>query len=266
MTAFETVLADIFDRGAEKRIDDLHTERETIAAAQSGDESATLALLYAYAPALRNLVSRHRDRLGEEDARSAAVEGVLVAIAEFDADSYDGRLAGPIRFHIANALQDSTHDTLPVPSRTVREFLAILRKADGDLKAAALLAPSHGMALDTFFAVRDATMTAHLGDTQPDHAVSMYGSARDAYAAVDDRLLADAALEAMDDLDEAVCRWSYGFETGSELSDAEVAQAMSEAELGIDRVAAGESVVSRATVQRRRKAGLAAARESLCVD
>ena len=71
MNDFQAILSDIFDRGAEQRLS-LEEERETIHAAKSGDEAATVALLYAYAPALRNAVARYTEALGADEARSTA--------------------------------------------------------------------------------------------------------------------------------------------------------------------------------------------------
>lgn len=256
MNEFQTILADIFDRGAEVRLTQ-DEERETIHAAKAGDEAAKIKLAYAYAPALRNAVTRYTDVLGQEDARMAAVIALLDSVATFDPDRYD-RLAAVIAPALTNELgeQVASSAAVTVPHRTRTRFFGILRRADGDVHKAALLAPKYEMSRETFYAVLEA-INAESMDAQHGERDEFGGYERpafplwnpeDVYADAEDRILVEMAFGSVDDLETDICRLSYGFSSYNPVPDGQIA-----ADLGM----------TRPTVQRRRAGALAKMRDSL---
>lgn len=256
MNDFQTILADIFDRGAEARLS-LDEERETIHAAQSGDDAAKLKLLYAYAPALRNAVARYTDVLGSEDARSFAVLAFLDAIAQFDETKYD-RLAAVVAPMVTNELAEAVANRadVTVPSRTRTRFFGILRRAEGNVHKAALLAPTYEMSRETFYAVLEAinteSMDAPVGERDEfggyERPAAPLWNPDDVFADAEDRILVEMAFTAVDDLETDICRMSYGFTSYNPVPDGQIAD-----DLGM----------SRPTVQRRRAGALTKMRDAL---
>lgn len=256
MNHFQTILSDIFDRGAEHRLSQ-DEERETIHAAKAGDEAATVALLYAYAPALRNALARFRlsdDQNG--DARSAAALGLLEAVRLFDPET-DDRLAARISFCLMDALSDliSQSADMDIPQKTRSRYFGILRRAGGDVHKGALLAPQYAMCRETFYAVHDAVRVNNLDDTAESADGEHFSTAatplwnpEDVYADAEDRILVEMALAAVDDLEADICRMSYGFTSYNPVPDGQIA-----AELGM----------TRPTVQRRRAGALSKMRDAL---
>lgn len=256
MNHFQTTLSDIFDRGAQASLS-LDEERETIHAAQAGDEAAKTLLLYAYAPALRNAVARYRDVLGADDARMTAVLALLAAITQFDHDRYD-RLAAVIAPALTNELGElvAASASVTVPHRTRTRFFGILRRAGGDVHAAALLAPKYEMSRETFYAVLEAINAESLdapagerdefgGYERP--AVPLWNP-EDVYADAEDRILVEMAFGAVDDLETDICRASYGFTSYNPIPDGQIAADLS---------------MTRPTVQRRRAGALSKMRDAL---
>ncbi|TDC35707.1 hypothetical protein [Micromonospora sp. KC213] len=207
-------------------------EAGVIAAAQTGDEAATLRLFAAYQPALRAAVRTANGRIPLDDARQAASLGFLEAVQAFDpAQHAGGRLAGILREHVRNALMGALAETIggfAVPARSLSRYFGILRQADGDPVVAALLAPAYAMAEETFWAIwagltannsLDEAIAAHgaeyvspIGDLAEDRGV----------ADAEDRVLVDLAFSAVTDFERDVCRLKYGFTDvshGDELSD-----------------------------------------------
>lgn len=266
----DRALTDIFSRNAERRFESAEAERDAILAAKKGDEQATLDLMYAYAPALRNGVKWYTraipsvDRAdGLEEIHSVAIFGLLEAIAAFDADAGYDRLAATIGEYVANAVAEHAQAVcgLTVPSRTLKRFFSILRKAEGNVYEAAALAPQYLMKRETFLAVLSAVRStsldavASVGDEDHgDDAVPSEGllPILDAYEEANQRMEIEAAFAAVDDLERSVTRLAYGFETyGDPVPDAEVAH-----ELGI----------SRQKAQRTRSSALGKMRNALAVS
>lgn len=269
MSEFERIIADIFDRGAEHRLDQ-ETEREQIARAQWGDQDATIALLYAYAPVLRSLASRHAARLGVEEARSVAVSGLVEAIFAFDLARFDGRLAGIAHDYVANALHSTATTAVAIPERIVKRYLGIMRRADNDYaRALDLIAGGDvHMSRSVFLAVREALSANYLTEEEARAATASpvwAPAGSDAFTDSDDRGLARAALAACSPVQRDVAVYAYGFATGDPMSDGEVAEAISVRDLGQDAVDQGQSVLSRAGVQRHRTKGVGVMREALGV-
>lgn len=258
MNLFQATLSDIFDRGTESRLSQ-NEEREKIHAAKAGDQAATIALLYAYAPALRNAVARYSETLGAEEARSAAVVGFLDALASFDPERYD-RLAAVIAPMLTNELAEAValSAAVSVPSRTRTRFFGILRRADNDAHRAALLAPQYAMSRETFYAVLEALHVESVdedrrhddGESGPgmaDRALPIWNP-EDVYADAEDRILVEMAFTATDDLETDICRMSYGFTSYNPIPDGQIAH-----DLGM----------ARPTVQRRRAGALSKMRDAL---
>lgn len=266
-TSFDSILADIFDRRIEKRLS-LEEERALIATAKDGDDDAKLQLLYAYAPALRNGLTWYKRALPSspsaadlEDVKTDAVLGLLEAIDAVDLDVHN-RLAAiasqNIRHTVAAAAKSVTGFT--VPERTLNRFFGIMREAEGNEYAAAAMAPKYKMTTETFLAVLSAVrnVTSYDADDSTDED-TRYSPATlsaspiwDATLSEEDAELAAAAFDAVDDLEESVCRLAYGFETyGSPVADVEVGH-----RLGF----------SQSKTQRVRSAALGKMREALAVD
>jgi RNA polymerase sigma factor (sigma-70 family) len=270
VNAFSLALSDVFTRGAERRLD-LETERETIALAKGGDTDATIALVYAYAPALRGAVGQYRHAgggssdsgsLDVEDLRQAAILGFLEAISAFDPEQHQ-RLAALVTGYVADALTSSGAGPVAftVPPRTLTRFYGILRAAGGDPVAAAELAPTYHMTSETFSAVLAAVREADSydvlvaaqagGDTVEAPAASLLAaSPGPTIADAEERILVEAAFAAVGPLEESVVRLAYGFADYEALSDAEVAF-----RLGL----------SRPTAQRTRTGALVTMRSALGV-
>ncbi len=268
MTAtFETVLADVFEHGAERRLE-RGPEREAIAAAQFGDPDATIALVYAYAPVLRSLAKRHAARIGTEDARATAISGLMVAIHDFRLHEHEGQLAGIAHSRISNALREVASTAVSVPERTSRRYLQILRAAEGDYDRALALAPDYRMSPEVFAAVHSAFAANHL-EEEPRHldrATAIWAPADSAaFEDSEDAELLDLAWEAVNAPQRDVIRHAYAFETGDPMSDGEVAQAISVRDLGEEAVGEGQTTMSRATAQRHRTRGISAMKTAVGV-
>jgi RNA polymerase sigma factor (sigma-70 family) len=273
MASFNKVLADIFDRNVERRFESPEAEREAIAAAKAGDEAATVALMYAYSNLLRSGVRWYTNALPSvpkaadlEDVRSNAVLGLMTAIKAFDLNAeVHNRLAAIAKQHIYEHVSVNAPTAVAaftVPQRTMTRFFSILREAEGNVYEAAALAPKYSMTRETFFsvlsAIRNVDSYDALTGAEDENGQATDGS-RDLDAhpiwdgsdAEDDRLLVEAAFEAVDDVEEKVCRLAYGFETyGDPVADVEVAHRLG---------------MTRPTVQRRRSSALNKMREALAV-
>lgn len=242
---FDNVLADIFNRNAEARFESVEEERVAIAAAKQGDNEATVSLLYAYASAIRNAVARFTSETPEaktdpEELRSAALLGFFEAIKSFDADKHE-RLAGIVRTVLMRTMREEfiTPSAFTVPDRTLTRFYEILRHADGNVYEAAALAPKYSMTKETFLAVLSAVrnVNSYEGITSAEDEFDPYAVGGqsstgprdvdakplwDNSAAEEDAELVKAAFEAVDDLEEEVCRMSYGFTDYEPVPDAEI--------------------------------------------
>lgn len=233
--SFDKVLTDIFARNAERRFESVEAEREAIAAAKLGDNEATADLLYAYAPAIRNVVERftgegHTSSPDDEELRSTALLGFVEAVAAFDPEKHV-RLSAVVRVVLARVMREEypSRDAFHVPARTLTRFYSILRQAEGNVYAAAALAPQYEMTKETFFAVLSAVRDVDSVDGAPsdDEGATDLGAdnARplwDATAAEEDAILVAAAFEAVDDLEKTVCELSYGFTDYDPVPDAEI--------------------------------------------
>ncbi|QXO14580.1 DNA binding protein [Arthrobacter phage Kaylissa] len=271
--SFAKVLTDIFDRNIERRFDSVDAEREAIAAAKQGDEEATVALMYAYAHTLRSGVRWYTHALpsvakggDREDVRSNAVMGLMAAIQAFDleADVHD-RLAAIAKQHVYETVAahaPSAVTAFTIPQRTMSRFFAILREADGNVYEAAALAPKFRMKRETFLAVLSAVRNVEsydAADSTDDDARSGDFLSKenvrpiwDASEAEDDALLVEAAFEAVDDVEESVCRLAYGFESyGDPVPDIEIGHRLG---------------MTRPTVQRRRSSALGKMRKALAAE
>lgn len=242
-------------------------ERALIAASQAGDGAATETLIGAYSPAIRGAVQWYRralpsvpQRSDAEDVEQEALVGLLEAIRAFDPEKHD-RLAAIaaqyVRQRVAEAARSAS--AFAVPERTLKRFFSILRECNGDTSAALELAPSRKMARETFLAVLASVRgvgsydaPAPDGTTREESDRSVDGEAL-AWAQPElvgerDEDLVRAAFAAVDDVEERVCRVSYGFEDYEPQPDGEVAH-----RLGL----------SRPKVQRVRTKALAKMREAL---
>ncbi|USL85050.1 DNA-directed RNA polymerase [Arthrobacter phage SWEP2] len=266
MANFEQVVADIFSRRVSTGKLSLEDERQAIADAQAGDNDATMKLIYAYAYALRSAVVWYTRAIPSgghadlEDIHSQAILGLMEAIQDFDFDRFD-RLAAIAPDKITGAVASAAESAVnfKVPTRTLTRFFKILREADGNVYAAAALAPKYAMKTDTFLsvlsAVRDVDsydgLTASAFDDEAgdgSHLVAVPVAGVNSYD--EDEVLVTAAFAAVDDLERDVCRDYYGFSDYNTKSDAEIA---------------GDRGLSRPKVQRVRSSALGKMRNALGV-
>lgn len=256
MTTFQDHLTEIFERGAERRIADPAVEAATITEAQAGSEDATLALLYAYAPALRNAVKR--SPLAAEEAQAVAVATLLEAVHAATSQ----RLAGVLPAMLADALAEAGGSgAVTIPARTLKRYFGVLRRAGGDLNAAADLAPSFELSREAFHAITEALRSWESLDSlavTEDGVVTDYAptarplwNEEDGYADAEDRILCEVAFAAVGDLEKDVTRAAYGFSSYNPKSDAEIAE---------------DFGMSRPTIQRTRTGALSKMRDRLAVD
>lgn len=242
MTAdLSRVLVDVFDRQAERRLSVVE-EQAAIRAAAEGDSEALVALVYAYAAALRSVARSYRAAIENgaadpDDVRQAAVVGLLDAVRAFDPAKGD-RLAGLVVQKIREALHgEQITGGFSIPDRTLTRFAGLLRKADGDPTEAARIAPDHGMSRETFWAVFSVVRGTESLDaeTSPRESAAPRGERRDAvilgaawepdYANSADEDYVDLAFESIrhNDLATDVVRLAYGFTDYEPQSDGEVA-------------------------------------------
>lgn len=255
MPSFDSVIADIFDRRAEKRLS-LEEERVTLAAAQLGDEDAKIAIFYAYAAALRNGVkwyTRAQSSVPQaadlDDVRQSAVMGLLEAIQKFDPEKYN-RLAAIAAQHITSAVSHLSQDAsgFSVPETSMKRFFKILRAADGNVFEATRLAPTMEMRTETFLAILSAIRNVEgleaLTDGTDDglaagREVEVRSLFADNVAEAEDAVLVELAFDAVDDLERTVCRLSYGFDDYEPIPDVEVAHRLGLSRPKTQRVRAG---------------------------
>jgi RNA polymerase sigma factor (sigma-70 family) len=265
-------LSAIFESGAGEPILDAAEERQTIELATFGDAASIERLLLAYAPIVRKLVGTHRHAGGArtssgmsshdlDDLRGAALLGFMEAIHAFDPEVHV-RLAAVIGGHLADSLRatgSAPASALSIGPRTLKRFFGIVREAGGDMLAAVELAPEREMTKDTFrsivSALRDGESYNALaaeegadGRVREIEASPFQYSDTEPIRDVEDAILAQAALAAVDPLEERVCRLAYGFEDRDPISDAEIAD---------------ELTMSRATTQRTRTRALDKMRQRL---
>lgn len=234
MSAFSTV----WDAPSVRIATDVE-EVDLIRRAATGDEAASLRLLGAYIPTLRNGVGQYLRTLPAEDARQAAIVGFLAAVRAFN-PAASSRLASILRQHVAEALAQAAGDAcggFAVPERTLKRFFGILSRADGDPARGLALAPEFDMSASTFAAIWEAVNAKGSLDAAltagGDEALAVVGAVvldRE-IADVEDRLMCRRAFGAVTDLEADVCRLYYGFTDYDPQPDAEVGH-----RLGMGRV------------------------------
>jgi DNA-directed RNA polymerase specialized sigma subunit len=272
-----TLLRDVFELRTDAPLDVLD-ERLLITAAQAGDPAAIGRLVLAYGPALRAAVAGYIRSLPSfpqpadlEDVRSQALVGMLEAIRAFDPERHE-RLAATVPSYVQHEVAEVSQSAaaFSIPPRTLSRFFGILRAAEGDVVEAQRLAPHYKMRPETFTAVLDSirmtnsyeevvanmresvmdggysAKSGEVGWTGPGSASLWANSAPD----VEDRILVEAAFDAVDTLEKDVVRLAYGFSDYDPVSDGEI----------------GERIgMSRAKVQRTRSGALTKMRSALGV-
>lgn len=276
-------IADVFTRKVNGEPLALETERAYItrAKASPGDSEAWNALFTAYGRALRNAVKTAKAAYSVgyvnpdvDELRSRALEGFVTAVGAVDLDKHD-RLAALLVGHLAKAMFQGVDlgAGLNVPPRMKSRYYAIRREAGGDLAKAEAIAPQHDMSVEAFRAITAAvgvgSLEAAVGDGEARMASSGSTQAfdgnsrewgkdlasltilddRDSFVSIEDKLLADMALDAVSAPERDVALLAYGFASYDEpLIDAEVAERL---------------LTSRSRVQRLRMSGLEAMRDAL---
>lgn len=254
-----------------------------IGAAQAGDEDAQMTLLGQYRPLLLKIIGSAAKVMNREDAEMVATLTFFEVLADHDVQDgayRTGSLAARLRPRLQDALgvaRTTSSRMVPVPKTTHRRYLDVMEETGGDLVEAGRLAPSYGLASSTLALIHAMTHEApHVtGATEDADAPNFHGQARplrgevpDPFEAVNDAVLVDVAMGALVRIEREVVEHYFGFldrDQEGTLTDAEVAHRLNVAELGAERVENGETVVSRATVQRRRETALAVMRRALGV-
>lgn len=273
MFNFNQALTEVFDRKAERRISDPSVEREIIHRAKNGDESATLDLVYAYAPALRNAVkwfakaNPGSTQISDvEDVRSRAVMGLIEAIHAFDPEKHE-RLAAIASGYITDEVSQGASSVtgFTVPPRTLKRFFGILRRAEGNIYEAMGMCRQYDMDPETFLSVLSAVRNVESYNDEGDHdghdesrwvfeqAEPLWSS--DPVRDAEDKILVEAVFACRNDDNDLTERQSqillhaYGFKNyGEPQSDAAVGEAIG---------------ATRPTVQRDHKKALAKAADRL---
>lgn len=261
VATYGDVITAVFQHGVSTRTS-VETERDLIGQAQDGDQTAAEILVLIYGSALAANHHARPSHVPAEDSVSALLARFWELVQTIELDRYD-----TIGNTVAEWLRDASAEaqaeqwSVRVPTRTLKRFWGIVRKAGGDFNVAADLAPQYEMSADTFWSVWQVVVGRRTAD--PD---VLYTQPRDDYAALDDYMAAHAALRALDGRELDVSRHAYGFVTGDPMTDGEIVEAMSERDLPADEFARGDRVVSRPTVQRERARGLERMRAALAVD
>lgn len=261
-------------------------EVAAIEAAQLGDESATLTLMTAYGPVLRDIVQEFKGGLPDgqlsarqgdyaepssllADLRQAAVLGFMEALQAHDPEK-STRLAAIVRQYVRNAVavEANGRSAFEIPKRTLTRFFGIMEEADADFETALALAPSREMTRETFVTIYRTLGADSIEDLREEAAAG--GSqllAQPVFTPspvvdVEDRILADAALRACDDDEHRVVSLQYGFSPVVEFVDGQRVQ--------VDRLPSDREIgdiigMTRPTVQRRGKSALTKMRKALGV-
>lgn len=257
-TELQKVLNGVFESRDELPPVPVEEEQALIYASLAGDNEAFVTLVRLYAPKLRKLAAPYRAATSLwEDTLDAVISGFWVAIAEFDPAKSPrlGWFVWPAVHEVLHEDRDPMSVALTVPGRTLRRASDVSRRVRNGATLDQAIEEVKDIDKETYLSVESARNMSGFRDTdshEPEHvALDRYNSAHAALAHVDARK-------------RTVCRWYYGFNsTDPLLSDAETAYQMSAAELGEDRAKAGQSVISRATVQRERIAALKEMKEFL---
>jgi len=266
-------MTDIFNTARTSPLE-LSEERALIAEAKLGSEDAKLRLARAYSPVMKSTIgtlSIESGALDTDDLRMAALVGLLSAIEAFDPEKHQ-RLAAIAPQHVRDEVHEAvgTSNGFAVPERTLTRFFSIMRKAEGDVIAAAALAPEYSMTAATFLDVLAAvrgtdslTGGAHGeegGDPLADASVINTTEAQalngvtvvSTERIVEDEMLAEQALAALEGhaVEQDVVGLAYGFTDYNPYSDAAIAGALG---------------MTKPTVQRRRTGALDLMRDALGV-
>jgi DNA-directed RNA polymerase specialized sigma subunit len=210
-------------------------EAALIIPAQAGDNAAMARLLLAYGGIL--VKSTARIRANQEDARQAAMLAAVQAIRDFDTTRY-ARLAQTLKYAVLGALEELTADErgIRIPRMTMQRYLKAMSMANHDPNEAANLAQSVDLARERFWAVHDIVanrfenvdrLAGQSGGTEAGDGW-VYREPRSLVTepsqyAAEDRLIAELALSAIDDDEDTVVRYVYGFTEGDPVPAEEVA-------------------------------------------
>jgi hypothetical protein len=245
-------------------------EAELITAAAYGHPGAFETLLQQYAPAIRRALRKYGETMEADDAEQEVALAFLDLIKTHDPEknpSLAGRVATALNRELAEAASAGTGGWT-IPARTMERYLAIVKKADGDLAEARRIAPEHDMKVSTFDAVTAATRTDSLtapadGETDyreaPAYAVDG-DDAPDPFESVLDAELVALAFAVTSPEETTVVRQAYGFEPA--VVDGHEMRPEGHAPLS-DALVAASVGLSRPKTQRVRTGALVKMREAL---
>lgn len=237
-------------------------ERQLITAAQNGNQEAYADLMLKFGPLLKRYASQAPKHIEREDVQGALMLGFVEAVTDFDFETHS-TLAATLPNFLRRALSEMgiSASSFTIPSRSLSRWLAITRKADGNIYLGINLAPEYGMSRETYLSIHSAlrstnsldalmqagefvTRTIHVSTDQP--------------VGETDNDIAGMVFELHDDENDLtdreafVLRLAYGFLTyGDAMTDDSVAERVG---------------LSRPSVQRIRKAALEKARRRLGLD
>lgn len=198
--------------------------------AQHGDRDAYEALLADFVPNLLGLSRAFADRLGREEAESAALLGFVEAVNAYEPSSDpDGvGVVAILSGYVREALASAAGVTMPfsVPERTAKRFWGILRAAEGDPVKAAQIAPDFDMASDTFRSIfvlmRGTSSLEAWVEAERHGGDSFYGWTVES-STVEDEFDVERAFRSVDTMERDVVRAAYGFTEYRPMSDEEIA-------------------------------------------
>lgn len=249
----------------------LAEEREFIARAQAGESEAFEPLLACYINNIRKAARVATKTTGVatpvtyEDAVSAGYLALVEAVLAVDLANPEYRVAGIISHALANAMSAVVGDALPVsvPERTLKRYYGIMRRAEGNVNVAVVLAPDFGMSIEVFLGIHGMVTSVDSLDAEVGHdrdggegATTLYDSVAVAMPDVEtealNRVLVQHAFTAVNETEKQIVRLSYGFEEyGDPVPDIEIGHRIG---------------MTRPTVQRNRNKALDKMRDRLAVD
>lgn len=250
-------------------------EADLIRAAQSGDQDAMLELMRQYGPVLRRLLWTFKDAIGEEDAEQTLMLAFTQLVKDHDVEA-SPRITLSVKNQLRVALVNEAATAasgFTIPWRTMARYVAIMKRAEQDIKLAREIAPDHGMTRTTFDAVVRANRTdaGAMLDEDGEGTRSTYDAGIDVTKLVEyndeeeSEELVEFVMSTISDDPEMVdvVEHAYGFRATEVDGVTMFPEGLAPLPDGVVGAALG---LSRQTTQRRRTAALGRMREALALD
>jgi len=257
-------IQDVFTKESTYNGRPLDNEAELIEAAKGGDSAAYYALAMQYANVLRGAVSRYADFDGQdvEDARASVLAALWAAVVAYEGGSFAALLPRFVKAdatHV-NSAADFMGSDSGISPQTERLYWRAIRATEtveeareyatsSDRKNS--LSGAHFDAIHSHLRADDVTSAQLVDVAETANPFSSWELANDVSTAID----------GLPTLQRAIVRRSYGFD-GTASEDVNTLAQVFPA-VHSDREVSGFVNVSRATVERHRKAAIEALREPL---